>query len=227
MTAWSFSLPLTSSSARGGTHSRSPRILHPREPRQSLMSWGRTSDAPPSPPREAGGTAVSPRWQAGGADTAPPRPETAGRPATQFRCRLARRSGCLPLGPRQRFGGKAGVIVNKHVDSQTRLPRLRQHRRPQARQQPTSDQRLHRSRLRSRTRIRCDLAAGELRKRGRKVTLQDQPFQVLALLLRHPSEVVTPGGITAGAVAGRHVRRIRARRQYSRQEDPPSAGGRC
>ena len=37
----------------------------------------------------------------------------------------------------------------------------------------------------------ADLAAGELRKRGRKVPLQDQPFQVLALLLRHPGEVVT------------------------------------
>jgi hypothetical protein len=31
----------------------------------------------------------------------------------------------------------------------------------------------------------ADLGSGELRKRGRKVELQDQPFQVLALLLRH------------------------------------------
>ena len=37
----------------------------------------------------------------------------------------------------------------------------------------------------------ADLAAGELRKRGRRVPLQDQPFQVLALLLRRPGEVVT------------------------------------
>src|SRR5512147_2068072 len=36
----------------------------------------------------------------------------------------------------------------------------------------------------------ADLAAGELRKRGRKVELQDQPFQVLALLLQHPGEIV-------------------------------------
>jgi DNA-binding winged helix-turn-helix (wHTH) protein len=36
----------------------------------------------------------------------------------------------------------------------------------------------------------ADLATGELRKRGRKVPLQDQPFQVLALLLRHPGEIV-------------------------------------
>src|SRR5216684_3407273 len=36
-----------------------------------------------------------------------------------------------------------------------------------------------------------DLAAGELRKRGRKVVLQDQPFKLLTLLLRRPGEVVT------------------------------------
>ena len=37
----------------------------------------------------------------------------------------------------------------------------------------------------------ADLASGELRKRGRKVPIQDQPFQVLALLLRHAGEIVT------------------------------------
>src|SRR5437879_2984395 len=36
-----------------------------------------------------------------------------------------------------------------------------------------------------------DLAAAELRKRGRKVPLQDQPFKVLGLLLRSPGQVVT------------------------------------
>jgi Tol biopolymer transport system component/DNA-binding winged helix-turn-helix (wHTH) protein len=36
-----------------------------------------------------------------------------------------------------------------------------------------------------------DLAAGELRKQGRKIKLQDQPFQVLELLLNRPGEVVT------------------------------------
>ncbi len=36
-----------------------------------------------------------------------------------------------------------------------------------------------------------DLEAGELRKRGRKIRLQDQPLQVLALLIRSPGEVVT------------------------------------
>ena len=37
----------------------------------------------------------------------------------------------------------------------------------------------------------ADLSAGELRRRGRKVPLQDQPFQVLALLLQHPGELVS------------------------------------
>src|SRR6184192_2271265 len=36
-----------------------------------------------------------------------------------------------------------------------------------------------------------DLAAGELRKSGVRVRLQEQPFQVLAYLLQHPGEIVT------------------------------------
>jgi DNA-binding winged helix-turn-helix (wHTH) protein len=36
-----------------------------------------------------------------------------------------------------------------------------------------------------------DLQAGELRKSGLKIKLQEQPFQILSLLLEHPGEVVT------------------------------------
>ena len=36
-----------------------------------------------------------------------------------------------------------------------------------------------------------DLRAGELRKHGLRVRLQEQPFQVLAMLLEHAGEVVT------------------------------------
>jgi Tol biopolymer transport system component/DNA-binding winged helix-turn-helix (wHTH) protein len=36
-----------------------------------------------------------------------------------------------------------------------------------------------------------DLRAGELRKRGIRIKLQDQPFQVLALLIENPGDVVT------------------------------------
>src|SRR5688572_6221642 len=37
----------------------------------------------------------------------------------------------------------------------------------------------------------ADLATGELRREGTKVPLQDKPFQMLALLLRRPGELVT------------------------------------
>src|ERR1700694_4785453 len=36
-----------------------------------------------------------------------------------------------------------------------------------------------------------DLRSGELRKRGVRIKLQEQPFQILSLLLEHPGEVVT------------------------------------
>src|SRR5438105_9881302 len=36
-----------------------------------------------------------------------------------------------------------------------------------------------------------DLRAGELRKHGLRVRLQEQPFQVLAMLVEHPGEIVT------------------------------------
>ena len=36
-----------------------------------------------------------------------------------------------------------------------------------------------------------DLRTGELRKQGLKVKLQGQPFQVLAMLLERPGELVT------------------------------------
>src|SRR6184192_3985086 len=37
----------------------------------------------------------------------------------------------------------------------------------------------------------ADFRAGELRKRGIKVKLQDQPLQILQMLLEHPGEIVT------------------------------------
>ena len=36
-----------------------------------------------------------------------------------------------------------------------------------------------------------DLRAAELRKRGVRIKLQEQPFQILSLLLDHPGELVT------------------------------------
>ena len=37
----------------------------------------------------------------------------------------------------------------------------------------------------------ADLLTGELRKKGVRVKLQEQPFQILAALLEHPREVIT------------------------------------
>ena len=37
----------------------------------------------------------------------------------------------------------------------------------------------------------ADLRSGELRRHGVRLKLQDQPFQVLVLLLEHAGEVVT------------------------------------
>jgi len=37
----------------------------------------------------------------------------------------------------------------------------------------------------------ADLSSGELRKHGLRIKLQDQPFQILAMLLEHPGEVLT------------------------------------
>jgi DNA-binding response OmpR family regulator len=39
--------------------------------------------------------------------------------------------------------------------------------------------------------FKLDLKAGELHQDGRKIGLQEQPFQVLKMLLEHPGEVVT------------------------------------
>ena len=42
----------------------------------------------------------------------------------------------------------------------------------------------------------ADLRAGELRKNGLKVKLQDQPFRILVILLEHAGDVVTRGNCT-------------------------------
>src|SRR5258708_39096722 len=41
------------------------------------------------------------------------------------------------------------------------------------------------------SRFQVDLRAGELYKAGRRVKLQVQPFQILAMLLAHPGELIT------------------------------------
>ena len=54
-----------------------------------------------------------------------------------------------------------------------------------------------------------DLAAAELRKNGVKLRLQEQPFQVLALLLERAGEVVTREEMQDEVVAGGYLCRLR------------------
>ena len=65
----------------------------------------------------------------------------------------------------------------------------------------------------------ADLRAGELRKNGLKVKLQDQPFQVLLMLLEHAGEV-DAGGAAPETLACRHLCGLRTRGE---QCDQPAA----
>jgi DNA-binding winged helix-turn-helix (wHTH) protein len=55
-----------------------------------------------------------------------------------------------------------------------------------------------------------DLRAGELRKEGRPIKLQEQPFRVLSLLLERSGEVVTRDELRQNPLAGGHVCRLRS-----------------
>src|SRR5579864_8317869 len=65
-----------------------------------------------------------------------------------------------------------------------------------------------------------DLRAGELRRNGSKVKLQEQPFQILTMLLARPGEVVTREELQKKLVAGRCLRRFRSQSECSH---PPAA----
>jgi len=56
-----------------------------------------------------------------------------------------------------------------------------------------------------------DLYAGELRRNGSRVKLQEQPFQILTMLLARPGEVVSREELQAG----RHFRRFRSQSECS------------
>jgi hypothetical protein len=61
----------------------------------------------------------------------------------------------------------------------------------------------------------ADLHAGELRKNGTKVRLPNQPFQVLAMLLAQPGDVVTRAELQkrlAVGPSGRHPFRCRSKK---------------
>jgi DNA-binding response OmpR family regulator len=56
----------------------------------------------------------------------------------------------------------------------------------------------------------ADVDTGELRKAGMRLRLQEQPFQVLALFLEHPGELISRERDTEKALARRHVCRFRS-----------------
>jgi len=67
-----------------------------------------------------------------------------------------------------------------------------------------------------------DHGSGELCKRGVRVNLQDQPLQLLLLLLQHRGQVVTREEIRARPLAG-YFRGFRPRTEQGRSEGPDCA----
>ena len=49
-----------------------------------------------------------------------------------------------------------------------------------------------------------DCQTGELHKSGRRISVQDKPFQVLGLLLEHPGELGEPRTVRNTDLARRH-----------------------
>jgi len=71
----------------------------------------------------------------------------------------------------------------------------------------------------------ADLRAGELRKQGRMMKLQEQPFQVLAILLRRPGEVVTREELQQAVWPADTFVEFDPGPQHGGQEDPAGAWG--
>jgi DNA-binding response OmpR family regulator len=63
-----------------------------------------------------------------------------------------------------------------------------------------------------------DLQEVELRKSGIRIKLQEQPFQVLNVLLRHSGETVTREELRSQALVRRHLRRFRPQPEHLHQE---------
>ena len=59
-----------------------------------------------------------------------------------------------------------------------------------------------------------DLRSGELRKHGIRIKLQEQPCQILAILLEHRGEMVAREELQRRLWAQRHLRRLRSQLEY-------------
>ena len=66
--------------------------------------------------------------------------------------------------------------------------------------------------------FKLDIRTGELRRNGTRVRLQEQPFQILAVLLERAGEVVTREELAAQALAGRHFCGLRQWSEHCHQE---------
>ena len=67
-------------------------------------------------------------------------------------------------------------------------------------------------------RFQLDLKTGELFQNGSKVPLQEQPFQILKMLLERPGEVVSRDEIREDTLVRRHDRGVRKQRSRSHQK---------
>ncbi len=73
--------------------------------------------------------------------------------------------------------------------------------------------------------IEVDFHAGELRKAGLRIRMQDQPLQVLSILLRHPGETVSREEFRKRPMDGRYFCQFRSRPEQ-RDEAPAQRPGR-
>ena len=71
-----------------------------------------------------------------------------------------------------------------------------------------------------------DLDARELRKSGLRIKLQEQPFQILAMLLERPGEIVTRDELQKRLWGPGHICRFRSQPEQRSQETATGAGRR-
>ena len=71
----------------------------------------------------------------------------------------------------------------------------------------------------------ADLQARELRKRGIRLKVHEQTFQLLGALLERPGEVITREELRQKLWLGRYLRRLRSRHQYGSEKAAGGAGG--
>ena len=72
-----------------------------------------------------------------------------------------------------------------------------------------------------------DVRSRELRKGKQRIRLQEQPFEILRLMLERPGDVVTREELAQSSLAGRHLRRLRAQPERGREAAARRPRRRC